>query len=68
MDESMKYDTVMARRARKLSDQIRLAIDASGMSRYAICKALDLDQSTMSRFMAGSGIELASIALRTCWG
>lgn len=37
----------------KLSDQIRQAIDASGMSRYRICKMTAIPQSTMSRFMAG---------------
>jgi transcriptional regulator with XRE-family HTH domain len=44
----------MASRVR-LSDQIRRAIDASGMSRYAICKEIELSESTMSRFMAGRG-------------
>ena len=37
------------------SDQIRRAIDSSGYSRYAICKRIKVDQSTMSRFMNGSG-------------
>ena len=36
-----------------LSGQIRRAIDASSASRYAICKAIGLDQSALSRFMAG---------------
>ena len=36
----------------KLSDQLRRAIDASDMSRYAICQRLDFDQAVLSRFMA----------------
>jgi transcriptional regulator with XRE-family HTH domain len=39
----------------RLTDQIRRAIDASGVSRYALCKQIDLSQSTMSRFMHGQG-------------
>jgi transcriptional regulator with XRE-family HTH domain len=43
----------------KLSDQIRRAIDASGLSRYRICKEIGLTESTMSRFMSGqSGLSL----------
>ena len=40
----------------KLTEQIRAAVDASGMSRYRICKHLGLAESTMSRFMAGGGL------------
>jgi transcriptional regulator with XRE-family HTH domain len=39
----------------KLSDQIRQAVDASGVSRYRISKTLGIAESTMSRFMAGKG-------------
>ena len=36
----------------KLTDELRAAIDSSGMSRYAVAKAIGLDQSTLSRFMS----------------
>ncbi len=39
----------------RLSDQVRLAVGTASMSRYAICKAIGMDQSVMSRFMAGKG-------------
>ncbi len=39
----------------RLSDQIRKAVDASGMSRYRISKELGIAESTMSRFMSGRG-------------
>ena len=45
----------------KLSDQIRQAVDASGMSRYRIAKELGISESTMSRFMAGSGLLLDNL-------
>ena len=44
----------MARRT-SLSDQIRKAVDQSGMSRYRICQEAGIDQPSMSRFMAGKG-------------
>ena len=45
-----------------ISQQLREAIDASGMSRYRICKEIDLPESTMSHFMAGHcGLQLSTI-------
>ncbi len=53
---------VVATRRIKLSDQIRRAIDRSGLSRYAICKKTGIDKGLMSRFMAGkSGLSMASL-------
>ena len=45
----------MPRRHMSLSDQVRVAVDASGMSRYRICKEADIGQAAMSRFMSGQG-------------
>jgi transcriptional regulator with XRE-family HTH domain len=44
------------------SEQLRQAIERSGMSRYAIGQAAGIDKATMSRFMAGKvGLSLESI-------
>jgi transcriptional regulator with XRE-family HTH domain len=40
---------------RLFSDQIRAAVDASGLSRYRICHEIELNQGAMSRFMSGKG-------------
>ena len=45
----------MARRRVTLSDQVRAAVDASGLSRYRICKETGIGQAAMSRFMSGQG-------------
>ena len=37
----------------RFSDQIRQAVDSSGLSRYRICKEAGIDQATFSRFMSG---------------
>jgi hypothetical protein len=42
-------------RRKSFSDQLRDAVNASGMSRYAICNAIGLNQSNMSRFMNKKG-------------
>jgi transcriptional regulator with XRE-family HTH domain len=36
-----------------ITDQLRNIIDGCGISRYAIAKAVGMDQSAMSRFMSG---------------
>ena len=45
----------MGKQRVKLSDQIRRAVEASGLSRYRISKDLGIAESTMSRFMSGKG-------------
>lgn len=45
-----------------LSEQIRRAIDASGMSRYRIGKEIDVSESSLSHFMAGrAGLSQAAL-------
>jgi hypothetical protein len=45
----------MKKQRLKLSDQIRQAVDASGWTRYGICKELGMAEATMSRFMSQQG-------------
>ena len=40
-------------RRKKLSDQVRRAIDACGVSRYRIAKETGISEPTISRFMSG---------------
>jgi ribosome-binding protein aMBF1 (putative translation factor) len=41
------------KRTKKLSDQIRNAIDNSGLSRYRIAKETQIDESTLAKFYNG---------------
>ena len=45
----------MGTKRAKLSEQVRRAVEESGMTRYAICKAIGMHESVMSRFMNGKG-------------
>jgi transcriptional regulator with XRE-family HTH domain len=45
----------MGKRRTRLSDQIRKAVDASGLSRYRIAKEIGIVESAISKFMAGKG-------------
>jgi hypothetical protein len=47
---------------KRFEDQLRDAINGSGLSRYAICKTIGLQESTMSHFMAGNcGLSVETI-------
>jgi transcriptional regulator with XRE-family HTH domain len=46
----------------RLSDQIRLAIEKSGMTRYRLALEARVDQGALSRFMSGkSGLSMAAL-------
>jgi hypothetical protein len=45
----------MAKKRKKLSDQVRDAVATCGKTRYAIFKATGIDQAVLSRFMTGKG-------------
>ena len=56
---SKGYDPGMSQ---PFDEQLRQAIERSGLSRYAISRATGIDQATLSRFMAGRmGMSLESI-------
>jgi transcriptional regulator with XRE-family HTH domain len=50
-----EYDDAMTRKSKKLSDQIRQAIETCGKTRYLIGQDTGIDQATLSRFMNGKG-------------
>lgn len=52
----------MATKTRFLSEQIREAVNTSGMTRYGICKAAKIDEGQMSKFMSGQvGLSLPAL-------
>jgi len=51
---SIVYDAGMAkRRSNKMTDQIRRAIDDSGLTRYRIAQETGIDESTLAKFYNG---------------
>ncbi len=49
-------------KSKPFSDQIRDAVDASGLTRYRVCKEAGINPAQMSRFMSGKGgLSLASL-------
>ena len=52
----------MSKTRTQFSDQIRQAVEASGLSRYRICKDAGIDQAAFSRFMAGKvGLSMPTV-------
>lgn len=52
----------MAKRRKKLSDQIRRSIETCGLTRYRISKETGIDQSNLSRFIHGEvGLSMDSL-------
>ncbi len=52
----------MAKRSKKLTDQIRRAIDDSGLTRYRIAQETEIDESTLGKFYNGRrGLSLDNI-------
>jgi hypothetical protein len=51
---SIRYDGGMAkRRSRLMTDQLRQAIDDSGLTRYQIAKGTGIDESALAKFYNG---------------
>ena len=52
------------RRTKKLTDQIRRAIDQSGLTRYRIAQDTGIDESTLAKFYNGTrGLSLDNLDL-----
>ena len=50
------------KRTKKLSDQVRNAIDNSGLSRYRIAKEIQIDESALAKFYNGhQGLSLKAL-------
>ena len=56
MTSAQLFDRIMGmakRRSRKLSDQVRQAIETCGKTRYQIAKESGVDAATLCRFVQG---------------
>ena len=62
---SIRYDVAMEkRRSKKMTDQVRQAIDDSGLTRYRIAQDTGIDESTLSKFYHGTrGLSLNNLDL-----
>ena len=50
------------KRTKKLSDQVRNAIDNSGITRYRIAKEIQIDESALAKFYNGhQGLSLKAL-------
>ena len=53
---------LMARKLKKVSDQLRVAIDSCGVTRYRIAQETGIAEATLSKFMAGkSGLSMKAL-------
>jgi hypothetical protein len=60
---NLKYSRRLNRM--KTSDVLRLAVRRSEETRYRIAQATGIKESTLSRFVRGGGLNLASVDLLT---
>ena len=62
---SKRYNGGMAkRRSKKMTDQVRQAIDDSGLTRYRIAQDTGIDESTLAKFYHGTrGLSLDNLDL-----
>lgn len=62
---SIRYHIGMAkRRSKKMTDQVRQAIDDSGLTRYRIAQDTGIDESTLAKFYHGTrGLSLDNLDL-----
>lgn len=66
---SIEYHASMAtKRTRKLTDQVRQAMDDSGLTRYQIAKETGIDESALAKFYNGHrGLSMQALnALGEC--